>query len=223
MTDLRMRSLSRLSASGDLHAQARQLLERVRSGSLSRERLELAAYCGHQGARLAIDVASVAPWPGCGCGPPEVLRACVACGPLASLASFVGGLDWRWRTPVLVRAALAAIGPAAEFDHAERARNDRESVRRRVRVVTEAMSAWLAATERVNREAAAQEWAAITEGTPWLPDYLPRLRLPNVDERPPVVKRAALAGAIHAASDLAGDRAVLDAIKASLVSWSLGP
>ncbi len=54
MSDATLRRLSRQAATGDVEAQARELLERVRSGSLSRERLELAAYCGSTQAREAL-------------------------------------------------------------------------------------------------------------------------------------------------------------------------
>ena len=55
MSDERLRELERrwreTQAVGD---QAAYLLERVRVGDLSQERLELAAYCGHEGAREAL-------------------------------------------------------------------------------------------------------------------------------------------------------------------------
>ncbi len=60
MSDATLRRLSRQAATGDVEAQARQLLERVRSGSLTRERLELAAWGGHEAARLNIGAAT--PW-----------------------------------------------------------------------------------------------------------------------------------------------------------------
>jgi len=54
MSDERLRQLERRwRASGSVHDESGYLLERVRAGDLSRERLELAAYCGHQGARAA--------------------------------------------------------------------------------------------------------------------------------------------------------------------------
>lgn len=55
MGDTRLRSLERAAAAGDVEAQARQLAERVRAGTLTRERLELAAYCSAPSARLALD------------------------------------------------------------------------------------------------------------------------------------------------------------------------
>lgn len=55
MTDLALRQLGRAASSGDPQDEARALLARVRAGTLTRERLELAAYSGHGAARLALD------------------------------------------------------------------------------------------------------------------------------------------------------------------------
>ncbi len=52
MADARLRELERRARTGDPQAEAEQLLARVRSGTLSRERVELAAYCLHRGAGL---------------------------------------------------------------------------------------------------------------------------------------------------------------------------
>ena len=55
MTDERLRNLQRRwQETGSVHDEAAYLLERVRVGNLSKERLELAAYCGHEGAREAL-------------------------------------------------------------------------------------------------------------------------------------------------------------------------
>lgn len=62
MADARSRLLARAAASGDLQAEARALVERVRRGDLTQERLELAAYCGHEGARVACPEAGWS-WP----------------------------------------------------------------------------------------------------------------------------------------------------------------
>jgi hypothetical protein len=48
VTDQRLRDLERDAAHGDLHARGRLLLERVRVGDLTQERLRLAAYLGHE-------------------------------------------------------------------------------------------------------------------------------------------------------------------------------
>lgn len=53
--DSRLQSLHRAwQASGSTADEAAYLLERVRVGDLTNERLELAAYCGHAGAREAL-------------------------------------------------------------------------------------------------------------------------------------------------------------------------
>jgi hypothetical protein len=53
VTDHRLRSLGRDAAQGDLQAQARLLLERVRVGDLLEEWLRLAAFLGDDAARVA--------------------------------------------------------------------------------------------------------------------------------------------------------------------------
>ncbi len=54
MSDARLRELERRwKETGSPDDEAAYLLERVRVGDLTRERLELAAYCGHEGARKA--------------------------------------------------------------------------------------------------------------------------------------------------------------------------
>ena len=54
MSDQRLRELERRwKETNSPDDEAAYLLERVRVGDLPRERLELAAYCGHEGARRA--------------------------------------------------------------------------------------------------------------------------------------------------------------------------
>lgn len=54
MSDQRLRALERkYRESGTVEDEAAYLRERVRVGDLTLERLELAAYCGHEGARRA--------------------------------------------------------------------------------------------------------------------------------------------------------------------------
>lgn len=85
MSDERLRQLERrwreTGAAGD---EAAYLRERVRVGELPRERLELAAYCGHEAASGATGV----------CGPRD-------------LEQWVAGLS-RWDMQTAMRAALAA-------------------------------------------------------------------------------------------------------------------
>lgn len=54
MSDERLRQAERsFRETGSVEDEARYLLERVRAGTLTRERLELAAYCGHEASKLA--------------------------------------------------------------------------------------------------------------------------------------------------------------------------
>jgi len=53
VSDTRIRQLER-QRDGTPEAEAAYLRARIRCGSLTRERLELAAYCGDEGARLAL-------------------------------------------------------------------------------------------------------------------------------------------------------------------------
>lgn len=111
MSDARTRALER---EGDTPA---ALTARLRDGSLTRDRLELAAYCGHAGAR------EVLPWPydcpacdGSGCfdwdgDDPEECRNCGGLGggywaDEAPNGAWLRGLE-RW-PGASVRAALAA-------------------------------------------------------------------------------------------------------------------
>lgn len=57
--DDRLRRLDRAAAQGDAHEQARLLVERVRAGELSPERLLVAAYCGHAPASLGCTLAGM--------------------------------------------------------------------------------------------------------------------------------------------------------------------
>lgn len=58
MTDQKLRELERKwKETGSVEDEAAHLRERVRVGDLTQERLELAAYCGHAGATLAISEA----------------------------------------------------------------------------------------------------------------------------------------------------------------------
>jgi hypothetical protein len=55
MTDARLRALERRwRESGSLEDEVAYLLERLRTGDLLRDRVELAAYCGHAAARHAL-------------------------------------------------------------------------------------------------------------------------------------------------------------------------
>lgn len=96
MSDTKLRDLERRwKETGSVQDEAAYLLERMRAGDLSRERLDLAAYCGHEGARQAIGDASPPPLVG---GTPESSER--------SVYEWAHGLA-RFGKEVLVRAALA--------------------------------------------------------------------------------------------------------------------
>ena len=59
MADERQRELQRQAASGDVEAGAKLLLERVRSGEPTEERLRLAAYLSLEAAVVALEAFSL--------------------------------------------------------------------------------------------------------------------------------------------------------------------
>lgn len=101
MSDTRLRELRRrFDETGAPQDEAAWLNERVRMGELSRERLELAAYCGHEAARRVIG-ASVVAAPR---APAELVE--LFSEEVADLEWFIRGLA-RWGVPWCARAALA--------------------------------------------------------------------------------------------------------------------
>jgi hypothetical protein len=89
VSDARLRELERRwKETGSPDDEAAYLLERVRVGDLTREMLELAAYCGHEGARLA--------------------TGCDAQGQPADPENWAGSLLGRFGRDTLLVAALAA-------------------------------------------------------------------------------------------------------------------
>lgn len=129
MSDVKLRHLERTaSASGDLEARARVLVARLRSGDLTHERLELAAYCGDEAAR------EIAPLSGIKHPAKRYEDRCEACDDLGAQTVMVNGVaaldpcpcldpsNWRfvlwldgiarWGSRVLVRASVAAARTA---------------------------------------------------------------------------------------------------------------
>lgn len=120
MTDQRLRRLEReVAASPSLESEAALLRERLRAGALSLERLELAAYCGHEAALDVVGRTCDRIHPGCPHG-----DLCLCCGchegvPLGVddcwrgkrmhvlVSDFVAGLS-RWGAGVQTMAAIAA-------------------------------------------------------------------------------------------------------------------
>ena len=116
MGDTRLRSLERAAAAGDVEAQARQLAERVRAGTLTRERLELAAYAGHVAAREALGGSRLVVTGKDGDGLPVDL---FEGGPSVHRVHFwpwVEGLErWsRMRAPVVAAVASARLAAARD-------------------------------------------------------------------------------------------------------------
>lgn len=112
MSDARTRELERLTAEGDLGAEAELLVARMRAGTIARERIELLAYCGHPVAEQLAEVPPAAdPLSWCAGlqargGALAIELAACACargGPLPELRLDPGG------EPTL-RKALEAVG-----------------------------------------------------------------------------------------------------------------
>lgn len=126
MSDATLRARQKAAEkSGDLEDQARALLERVRAGTLSRERLELAAYCGDAGARVVLP------------GPHRSPNGCRLChghpdGVLVMQIAGAGRKPWeriqcehdlgalvrglaRWQPSAAIRAGCSAGRVAAQF------------------------------------------------------------------------------------------------------------
>lgn len=131
MTDQRLRRLERdAAASPSPESEAALLRERLRAGTLSLERLELAAYCGHEAALDVVGRTCDRIHPGCPHG-----DLCLCCGchegvPLGVddcwrgkrmhvlVSDFAAGLS-RWGPAVQVRAAVAAARAALAWRSAD--------------------------------------------------------------------------------------------------------
>lgn len=226
--DTTLRTLARQAESGDVEAQARQLAERVRVGTLTRERLELAAYCGNAPARLTgIPRQAKAP-------PRNPEDGCEACSDLG--ASIVGARDglpvtvpcpctdplnfplseWvsglrRWGRDVLIRASLTSAYSAL---FAEQRRN--KGIMLNGHRLLNACRAWLDdPCERLVMDWH-EEWADSPIG--WAP------MAPLLPYSPPEsfaeMRHRWIEPAI-CASRVAGESVVREDMQAALVSWAL--
>lgn len=247
MTDQRLRRLEReVAASPSRESEAALLRERLRAGTLSPERLELAAYCGHEGARGAL---GIAPWVGRVHfeDPPgftaadgtryEFSSPDVALAPAYALGPWVRGLS-RWGPAVQVRAAMAAArlvlarrsagldlwpdSPGFLWGQANRA--------------VEAAERWLVDPNEGNRIDAARAFLAarpVDAGIQfrWLPMVPTRYQAgthPTPEgggwgEEPPYPGPSLWhPGEIMAAAELAGEVPVRAAIQSALITWALG-
>lgn len=118
MTDARLRAAERTAATdASPEAQAALLRERLRAGTLDPARLELAAYCGHEGAREALGLDPWGGFPRYAEDPPpftaqdgsryEFVAVQTDLAPAYALRPWVAGLA-RWGDEALTRAAVAA-------------------------------------------------------------------------------------------------------------------
>lgn len=213
MSDTRARTLSRAAAAGDLQAEARLLVERVRRGELTQERLELAAYCGSEAARLVVD-------PGHRTGtyfflPPTPDRPNGFHGDGVPLRHFAADLE-HWGRRVEVRAACVAarlvLGLWSDADP--------EAARPAERVIALA-EAWLRGDPH-HQEARLEAWRQA-----WFRTELPDARwLPWVwtstgqwDGEPEVASQIQN---IVCAGEVGGEREVIGAVRESLRRWALG-
>lgn len=114
-SDLQLRALERRALeTGDADDQAAWLLQRTRVGALDRLRLELAAQCGHEGARRAVGAAAERSFAAL---PPGALPALLEL--LAELAS---------AQPRSVRLAMALKEAALELVRPDATRAERTDV-----------------------------------------------------------------------------------------------
>jgi hypothetical protein len=120
VADDRLRDLERRAQAGDLEAQARLLRERLRAGDLTQGRLELAAYLGHEPARVAL-------------GP-------TAPDEPADLNALAGGLQ-KWGPPAVLRAVAAAT--RSFVDQANDTPRTRESSIRAALASLDALDRWV--------------------------------------------------------------------------------
>lgn len=224
MTDQRLRQLAReASAFHTPEAEAALLRARLRAGSLTYERLELAAYCGHHGARAALGPSNRLPGPG----------AIVGGHPDAPwwdapdawvLSDFVVGLS-RWGPEVLARGSIAAARtalPVWEADlpaHCEVGCHDGQALSCRPhhgpRLAVEAAERWFGAGLNVSdREGYVLQvsydvaWSEARHRAPWLPA--------------PWASDGARQTEIAGSAALAGESQVRAAIRSALIAWAIG-
>jgi len=123
VTDSKLRELERRwKETGSVEDEARYLLERVRVGDLEREKLELAAYCGHEGAQSAVVHSP---------------------SPARSVDDWVSGLR-RWGHHAFAQVAhVAAEAVLPVWEDGERSFDDDGTEDNRPRAALAAVSEWL--------------------------------------------------------------------------------
>lgn len=237
MTDANLRALER-AAQQDPSQRAAYLWERVRRGDLSRERLELAAYCGDEGARSVVNPADLAnDWGHCreDDEQPDHCESCswwvvhqVGC-PAGRLPAWLQGLS-RWGPEVQVRAGLAAAEVAlpvwelsqgfryqASDDslrciYSSRAFSARLSRTWAPRRALGAVRAWLEDPSEANRERWYQaQWVG------GIPEWVPFCGDRDVG---PVETHAFVLG-VRSAAQATSEPKVREAIQRGLIAWAL--
>lgn len=219
--DAQLRTLARAAAAGDVEAQARELLERVRAGTLATERLELAAYAGHRAAQLALGVGR------CACGAPRAhdWRGPEKVCPVCTLERWAMRLCETWEGheacwQVAARAALAAaayvVGRMAAPGHTYRGF-------RGAQPLVTAGRAWLASPENGERDAWARRWLDINATDD---EYPPGVRTSSWCPAPPGTDTLRdYPGRIRNCGYAvgSGDDDVRAAVQQALIAWALGP
>jgi hypothetical protein len=210
MPDARFRSLQRQAAQGDLQAQGRLLLERVRAGDLDPDGLRLAAYLGDPGAREALGADAPA-------APPDLGDWAVGIAP-----SGAGARD-PWTREALARVAAAAARaalPAWEEQHP----NDRLPRR-----TVEAIEEWILCPCEDHAEAAlhCSRSTREEEGTGWLERILealpPREALLAVQRAARIpLSPAAMPSVVMCAARATSEETIRAAIREALLPWALG-
>lgn len=247
MSDIKLRSLQRQADSGDPLARAALLTERVRSGTLTREMVELAAYAGDVAARAAL--------PPFADDPTTASGKATACDPCINadgrnytfdtpggwhclrhatehpdLALWVRGLS-RWGPEALVRAAVAAarqalpIWASGECADAHSSHPDWQAPLRHLRLVCGNAARARSAIE------AAEAWLACPCDAHIREWYEARdvagpgvwLPYPNASRQQVGDRISALSAdaRIKEAAKIAGEPRVRDAVRSSLVAWAL--
>lgn len=231
MADLDLRTAARAaSAFPSPEAEAAFLRARLRAGTLSLERLELAAYCGHEGARATLDARI--PTLVTGLWHDEDNRP-VHTTENSRTGEWVAGLS-RWGPAVQVRAAVAAARVAwGEAVAAEQRRPSAAGLLSMAAI--NAVEQWLKDPNEGNRIDAARAFLAarpVDAGLQfrWLPMVPTRYQAgthPTPEgggwgEEPPYPGPSLWhPGEIMAAAELAGEAPIRAAIQSALIAWAL--
>lgn len=226
MTDQRLREAERLArACPSLESEAALLHERLRAGTLSLERLELAAYCGHEGALAIVPRPKGAP-SDCGLchGHPDgilVMHAATSGLPPWTrypceheLAPWVQGLDL-WGHGCVVRAAIAAARFWASWgpEHQSRSRDPR------VVLSLKDLDEWEQTGHLVGDRPFAFPWHTLPSWEPVRQAWLMAHDGGTVERR---ADSAHAMAAIMASAESCGEAPVRAAIQSTLISWALG-